>query len=117
MTPLSDKTPSELLDMLPAGPWQWRGRYDDVYLCTKYCGWRFLLGAARCGMHGAQFSFVSQGPMLRGHNDGLYLPRAPHDQKTIVDINHPLAELIRRIPELVAKIAELETQLEARARS
>lgn len=111
MTPLSDKTPSELLDMLPAGPWQWRGWFDDTYLCTVSGGWIYLMGVARCGMQGAQFTFIGDNALSRGHHDGLYVPRAPHDQKTIVDINHPLAELIRRIPELVAKIAELETQL------
>lgn len=105
-----------LMNQLPAGPWHWRGCPDDVTLCTAHSGWLFLMGVARCGMRGAQFTFQSfQGDrsgygLQKCHHDGMYVPRAHYAPREIADIDHPLAHLIKRIPEMVQEIARLQEQ-------
>ena len=106
-----------LLDQLRPGPWHWRGQPDDVPLCTAHSGWLFLMGVARCGMGGAQFTFQSfvgdraDHGLQKCHHDGMYVPRAPYAPREIADIDHPLAQLIKASPEMVARIAQLEEEI------
>lgn len=101
----AEKAAALLARQMP-GPWMWAGRPDDVCLCTAHSGRHYLLGCRRSGMDGAAFTFQffdgdRPGIMHHAKKDGLLIPRAPYAQCEIVGIAHPLADLIKMIPEMV----------------
>lgn len=112
---------TELMAQLPGGPWDWTGSPDAVMLVTSHSGWRVLMGTERSGLRGAQFTFQhfiphedpSRKPrgtgILRAKQDGLHVTRSPRC-KTVVDIVTPLAQLIKLIPNMVARLNQLETE-------
>lgn len=116
MAGMTDLGYRSLMDLLPSGPWMWGGPDDDVRLSTVRGGQHYLMGTSRKGFGGSQFTFQvfskidkddpwnCSGLLRKCHHDGLYIPRAPYDKKTIVGIGHPLAQLIKSIPEMVDRI-------------
>lgn len=106
-------TAQALLARQMPGPWMWAGTPDDVALCTAHSGRHYLLGCERSGMDGAAFTFQffdGDRPHIMHHakKDGLLVPRAPYAPREIVGIDHPLADLIKMIPEMVEALAALE---------
>ena len=115
-----------LMKQLPNGPWQWNGDKDKVYLCTRERGQTFLMGAKRSGMQGSQLTFqyfddpnddwteVEKTPYLKGvmipGNSGPYISIAPHRKSTIIEIDSPLAQLIKMIPELLEEQRKTEVK-------
>lgn len=126
---------SWLMDQLPNGPWRWSGDKDDVKLMTRHGGGVFLMGVGRSGMKGGQFKFqyfhpdkftaanpparvrlpiVTDYPQSRlvNGNEGAYVSRAEYDQNCIVDIDHPLAQLIQMLPEIIEEAERNREEVE-----
>jgi hypothetical protein len=110
------KRARDLLAKLPEGPWEWNGHAEDVKLTTQGRGRVYIMGVDRAGMQGAQFTFQHFKPWdTPGMKSGMdprwpppiYVSRAEHDKKTIVDIDSPLAQLIKMIPEIVETLQQL----------
>lgn len=105
----------QLLDQVYRGPWIWRGHPEHgVSLCTAHSGMQHILTTRRKGMQGSQFVFQEwQGPrkgLMVEASAGLYVPRADYASKEIVDINHPLAQLIKMLPDLVEALISATTE-------
>jgi hypothetical protein len=82
----------------------------------------YLMGTDRYGLQGSQFTFQffdedhpRSGAMLRSEQDGMLVPRAQYDKRSIVDIDHPLAQIIKQLPELCSSASELKALVKAAA--
>lgn len=123
---------NELMDAIPyrdeperkkeiiRGKWRWVGyARHGVYLATEKGGQQYLLSTMRKGFNGSQFQIRADGGGygVMEPASKFYISRASYDLESIVDIDNPVCQLIKLIPdmvntlnELLARIKELEVK-------
>lgn len=109
-------------DAATFGPWMWYGWHEnqDIILCTKKGGMRYVMGFRRWGFNRAQPEFntdrglvpAKELPVFQVAPDATSFEDPRVYRGTLVGIRHPDAEFIAHarqdIDDLLAYIDELE---------
>ena len=110
------KRVNELMDAIPyrdeperkkeiiRGKWRWIGHASHaVHLVTEKGGQQYLLSTMRKGFNGSQFQVRADGGGygIMEPASKFYVSRASYDLENIVDIDNPVCQLIKLIPDMV----------------
>jgi len=128
------KRVNELMDAIPYknefgddrkkvinGKWCWHGLANQsVTLSTERGGRQYLLSTLRKGFNGSQFQVRTSldGFGIMEPASKFYVPRAEYARNTVVDIDNPVCQRIKIIPDMVNNLNELQArikELEAKA--